>query len=294
MAAEEMLAADLLMNFGILVCVQFALGRLHLPSVTAALAVMSVNTVIGRLLGLPHWDSFLIQSAVCALCGAIIARSRRISQIITASLAIFCATTSAAGLAFLSGRLSFAAVLALAIVAFLLRRRRNPAVQWNITVSVTKNGVSDRFNALIDTGNHLTEHRSALPVLIVEESAVPHLSQLLPELDPDEIHTLGFGVLGSCGELPCLYPDEILIYAADSPPVSAPPCWVGVFSGRIPGRTRALAPPEFAEYTMYKPVLSAEINHLRRISYAIFNRQTVHLRPRGADQTRFGLLHRRQ
>lgn len=295
MAIETLLAVDLLMNLSILLTVQLALGRIHLPSVLKALIVMSLNTAAFLIAKPCLWIKLFTQIFVCILCAVLIIRSTRIQPIFTAAAAIFITTSAAAGTAGILGGMHPSIFLVFVVFAFLLYRRRNPAVQWNITIKVSKNGVSDSFEALIDTGNRLTEHLSALPVLIAEEKAVPHLSEILHTLGTSEIRTLGFGVLGSGGEMACFRPDEIRIYIDGQFISFGPACWIGIFEGIIPGPTQALAPPEFAEYTQEGASnLSASINQLRRISYAIFNRQTVHLRPRGADQARFGLLHRRQ
>lgn len=294
MAVESLFAVDLIMNLSILLAVQLSLARLHFPSLFRALALMSVNTLLGRLVLPGIWSVLPVQAAVCILSGGLLLRSRNPGRMMTAALGIFCATASAAGIAQLGGMRLPAAVAGLCAFACLIYKRRSPAVRWNISVSVEKDGVSETFHALIDTGNRLTEHRSALPVMIAEKSALPRLSELFDNLSKDEIRILRFGVLGSGGELACFFPDRITLHA-DGESIVAPPCWLALFDGHIPGNNRALAPPEFADCICAgRTRLSAASHSIRRISYAIFNRQTVHLRPRCTDQARFGLLHRRQ
>ena len=292
MAIETLLTTDLVMNLSILLCVQASLGRLHFPSLARTLLVMCANTLLGRLLFPGFWGGFLPQAAICLLCGGLLAREKRPGKMLAASAAILCATCAAAGFAS-AGGLFPSAFAGLAGFACLLRRQRNPLSAWDIEITVEKNGVRERIAALIDTGNQLTEHRSALPVLIVEADAVPRLAELAEGFDAEDVRLLGYGVLGSGGEMPCFYPDKILIHM-DFGDIPGPDCWVGLFQGRIPGRTRALAPAEFAEnISKRRPMPPAASKRLRRISYVIFNRQTIHLRPGGADPAGFGLLHRR-
>jgi len=293
MALENLLIADLLMNLSILLCVQTALGRPHFPTLGRALLLMSVNTALGRLIFPKFWGGPIPQTVVCLICGFLIARETRLRKILTASAAIFCATCAAAGFAGKFG-LFPGAIASLAAFACLLRRQKHPAAVWLIEISIEKNGVRERVKALIDTGNRLTERKSALPVLIIEERAVPALSRVLAALEESEIRLFPFGVLGSGGEMKGFYPDRIWMHT-DEGDIPGPDCWVGLFKDRIPGRTQALAPAEFSERIHNRrPVTPTDTNILRRVSYAILNRQTIDLRPRGADPARFSLLHRRQ
>lgn len=292
MPVESLLTMDLLMNLSILCAVQSGLGRLHMPSLLRALMLMCTNTLIAYFI-LPAWSSMLIQLPVCLVCGALLMRSTRPLPVFTAALAIFCASCAAAGLMSMGRPAPVRALAALIPFSLLVRKRRNIACRWNIEIIAQKQYISERFEALIDTGNRLTEHRSALPVMIVEESAVPRLSAMLSTLDPDELRTLDFGVLGSEGQILCFQPDKLFMRTPDGKTVPAPRCWIAVFRGRIPGRTRALAPPEFAEYTQNQT--SAEqtiIDLIRRIPHVVFNRSPDHLRTRGTNQARKRVLHR--
>ena len=292
MAIESVLAADLLMNLSVLFCVQLGLGRLRIAALGRALALLCADTLIGCLLHPPWWNSFIVQGPVCILCGMLVCGSRRPKICLLCASAVFCATTAAAGFANLAASPLPVAAVAPAALGFLLYRRRNPAVQWNIEIRIEKNGIEESLTALIDTGNRLKEHKSGLPVLIAERDAIPRLSALLDELDGNEVRTLGFGVLGSAGEMECFSPDKISIPDASGGVRRGPDCWIGIFDGRIPGPTRALAPPEFAEYAATGGLTAAE--NIRRKPHANFKRKTIHLRLRGAVQARLRLLHRRQ
>ena len=231
-----------------------------------------MNTFIQYVFRPDCWDTLPLQGAVCLCSAALLLREKRIRSLIAASAAILLTSTAAAGFAMLGGSSVWAAAGCL-LGGFLLRRKRNPRSIWNIEILAEKDGVFDRFTALIDTGNRLTEHRSALPVLIAEEQAIPSLSLLLETMKPDQIRTLPFGVLGSSGSLRCFYPDKLFILSHDGSKLPAPPCWIAVFNGKIPGFTRALAPPEFAEYTQNHSFFDHAIaDTVRRISYAFFNR----------------------
>jgi len=272
MAVERLLFMDLLMNLGILGAVQAALGHPHLPSLLRALILAGTNTLIGCLISPPGWRSVPVQGAVCLLLCALVLRERSPARILRAAPVLLCTTASAAGLAPLGARGMLLPLAGAVGCGLLLRRRRHPHCRWNVEITAEKNGVRERFPALIDTGNRLCEHRSGLPVLIVESGAVPRLDTLMKALPRDEVRTLGFGVLGSSGELSCFRPDRLSIHAGYSN-IPAPDCWIAVFHDRIPGRTCALAPPEFADYSHASTVPEGAISdRIRRMSYALFNR----------------------
>lgn len=295
MAIESLLVMDFLMNLSILCAVQLGLGTLHPPSLCKALCVMGVNTLLGRFAAPELWRGVPVQFCVCLVCGAIIARSLRPRAVCIASLCIFCATIAAAGCAALGSGAPILAAAGLALFFLIIKKRRHKYSRWQVEIVVEKCGLRERFWALIDTGNRLTEHRSALPVLIVEANAIPTLCRLCASLSDREIRTLGFGVLGSTGEMRCFQPDRVFILSDSGALCTAPDCWIGVFNGKIPGGTQALAPPEFAEYSSFQDALQGAISDkIRRISHVILKRSTVHLRPRSANQARQRLLYRRK
>lgn len=122
----------------------------------------------------------------------------------------------------------------------ILNIRNQRLTTWEVTVLIALKGCSVSFRALIDTGNRLHEPISGLPVLIAE-------SGLLDELPTDNVHCrrISFGVLGGGGAVECFRPDAVLIRRGDRF-FRAPDVWVAAYPGRIPGSTRALAPPSFA------------------------------------------------
>ena len=128
--------------------------------------------------------------------------------------------------------------LVLASAILCVRSRR--MLTWEVTVLIALHGRSVSFRALIDTGNRLREPISGLPVLIAE-------SALLEALPTDDLtfRRVSFGVLGGSGAVKCFRPDAVLIRRGDRF-FRAPDIWVAAYPGRIPGSTRALAPPSFA------------------------------------------------
>lgn len=117
---------------------------------------------------------------------------------------------------------------------------RNPVRDvWQVQVELRVGERSARFPALIDTGNRLREPLSGQPVLIAEEAL---LEGLLPVCLS---RSIAYGALGGSGRLPCFRPSGVWVRRSGRR-VAAPPVWVAVVPGRIPGAARALAPCEFA------------------------------------------------
>lgn len=300
MAVEAYLPMDLLMDAFILCAVQLALGRFQLRRLVRALALLCAHTLLAAFAGarlnwLRGWQGLAVAALLAA---ALLTGSLRPRRVLEAAACMGVAAAVCAGFAAAAdggpGHFLPCAVAGLMLLLSLLRRRRHIRYRWNIELSLERNGVRENFPALIDTGNRLREHRSGLPVLIVEARAIPHLARLAHGLDPSERRSLPYGVLGGAGELECFLPDRARLRTASGREVDAPPCWVAVYPGRIPGRTRALAPPEFAEAADREPCDNFIQNTIRRFFYAVFKRETVHLWPCCTNSKRFGVLHRRQ
>ncbi|MBQ4088443.1 MAG: sigma-E processing peptidase SpoIIGA [Clostridia bacterium] len=140
---------------------------------------------------------------------------------------------------------TFIALTAAAITAHLLRRQRRWLDSWEVGVHIEHNGEQAVFTALIDTGNRLTEPVSGLPVMVMEHQLVKNM---LPDgFDPHDalsnlttsLRLAAYGGVGGNGALGCFMPERLLI---NNIPVSG--VWIGVYPGRLPGKYRALAPPE--------------------------------------------------
>ena len=132
----------------------------------------------------------------------------------------------------------------LAALAALLGLRRRRINGWEVTVLLSVRGRTAGFRALIDTGNRLREPVSGLPVLIAESALVKGLLAADAEGAPP-CRSIAYGALGGGGTVRCFRPDAVLIRRGERL-VRAPEVWVAVYPGRMPGPTRALAPPSFA------------------------------------------------
>lgn len=234
---------DFAMDMCALCAVQICLGALCLRRLLLAEAVLFAATLLNKLSGA---SGAPFQLAVFLGCAAALTDAPKPRRVIETALCLLCAFATGAGLAGLGGGSLPLAPLGVLGLAWLLRARKNLRCRWNVELCVELGGERDHFSALIDTGNRLRDPRSGLPVLIVEAAAAPHIAAAVERRGCEDARTLPFGVLGGAGELRCYRPDRVELRAAGQPPRGAPPCLIATFPGRIPGSTRALAPPEFA------------------------------------------------
>ena len=284
---------DLAMDLCALCAVQLIFGTLRLRRLLLAETVLAASTLLSAVWGPP---GIAMQVAVCLLSAAVLVGARRPLQAAEAGIGLLCAFAAAAGAATLcGGQLPILAPAGTLALLLLMRRRRNIKFRWDVELYVELGGAGDRFPALIDTGNRLRDHRSDLPVLIVEASAIPNFTRSADRLDPAEVRTLPFGVLGSCGELRCYRPDRVELRAPGLSPRPAPACLVAPFPGRIPGRTRALAPPEFADAASRASIPTNVFKFRSRgFRHGVFKRPAIHLRNGSSISEGIGLLHRRK
>lgn len=281
---------DLLMDMAVLAAAQYSLDHLRPARLLALWALLRVCTLMAAALG----DGFAacMHLPLLLLCAGAIGAEGRLAGIAQAAMCLLCFCAAAAGFYLLGG--SIAAVAGLVLLSCLVRRSRNICCRWNIRVEAVKNGVPARFDALIDTGNRLREHGSGLPVLIVEEAAAGELAVLAGSLDARQKRSLPYGVLGGSGEISCFRCDEMYFSAQGLNRIEAPPCWLAIYPGRIPGGTCALAPPEFARAAAQAGFGMGLREFGRRSLYGLFKCKAIHLRHGGADSQGLGLLHRRQ
>lgn len=236
------------MDLGMLLTAQLVFGTLHPLRLLAAAAAMGICSTLVNMLNPPGAAVALIHLPVFLLAASIVTGERRSGRILEAAACMFCTGAAAAGFISLGRHAAIPAViLGIPLMLYLFRKRRHENYRWNIEVYVEKDGLSASIPALIDTGNRLREHQSGLPVLIAEAGALPRIAQHMHTLSPDQLRILPFGVLGSTGEICCFLPDRLEILLPGKGPVPAPSCWVAVYPGRIPGSTRALAPPAFTK-----------------------------------------------
>ena len=245
MSIERLLAADAAMNLCILACVQLGLGRLNAKRIAAALAVLEADTVICRIAGVAFLRFWLFQALFCVFAGfALTGRNGGARTGIVASCCILLSTLAAAGIASLSRpfRLDLLAAGCILIICVLRMRRHDRSV-LRIQLCVELAGSTDRFTAMIDTGNRLTEPKSHLPVVIAEAGCIPHIASAAAS--SKRVRKIPFSVLGGGGEMECIDADRVTVCLPDGRQIPAPPCRIGIFQGRIPGLHRALAPAEF-------------------------------------------------
>lgn len=245
MSIERLLAADVAMNLCILTCVQLGLGRLNMRRIAAALAVLEADTVICRIAGAAFLRFWPFQALFCAGAGfALTGRSVGVRSASIASCCILLSTLAAGGIAALARpfRLDLLAAGSILIIC-VLRMRRHDRSALRIQLCVELAGSTDRFTAMIDTGNRLTEPKSHLPVVIAEAGCVSHIASAA--LSSKRVCKIPFSVLGGGGEMECIDADRVTVCLPDGRQIPAPPCRIGIFRGRIPGLHRALAPAEF-------------------------------------------------
>ena len=243
-----MLLLDLLIDLSMLLTVQLVFGSLQPGRLLTAAAMLRFCTVLVGDLQLPPAVIVPIHLPVFLLASVITTGERRIGRIAEAAACMFCTAAAFAGFISLGKPAAVpAAILGIPLLLYLLRTRRHENYRWNIEVYVEKDGLGASLPALIDTGNRLREHQSGLPVFIAEADALPLLAQHMHTLNPNHLRVLPFGVLGSAGEISCFMPDKLEILLPGRGHIPAPPCWVAVYPGRIPGSIRALAPPAFTK-----------------------------------------------
>ena len=139
-------------------------------------------------------------------------------------------------------------ILAGPFLAAVWRVRKNgPLPESRLRMRVDTAMGTAEFTALIDTGNQLREPISARPVLIVSGACLKGVleSSLLSD-DGQERLALGFRVvcyhtLNGSGRMRCFRPASVKRLRRGRW-IDAPPVWVGIYCGRLPGGADALAP----------------------------------------------------
>lgn len=110
----------------------------------------------------------------------------------------------------------------------------------HVRVRITYHARTAEFDALIDTGNLLTEPVSALPVLIADEKALGEKFVRRTNREGGA-RMVSFTTVAGEGEIRCVRADSIQLKIKRSW-VTAPDMWVGVYPGRIRSDVHALVP----------------------------------------------------
>ncbi len=220
----------------------FCMRRVALGALIGALYALAVSQISARL---AHPAVQLALAAPVALIVSGDPDPRRWGAV---AFQLLCGALLLGGAGMLlpeSLRAAVPLALAAGLVAFnlLLSLRRKRLNGWEVTVFLSVQGRTAGFRALIDTGNRLREPVSGLPVLIAESALLKNL--LVSDTGAPPCRFIAYGALGGGGTVRCFHPDAVLIRRGDRL-VRAPEVWVAVYPGRMPGPTRALAPPSFA------------------------------------------------
>lgn len=279
-----LLLRDVGMDAGILLTTQLCFGRIDFRRFLSALICMQLFTLSYILFGenvrQPVWIAIELFAAAFLLSSG-----RPIRKFFANAAVILLCSIAAAGLMTLL-KSGIYAYLALLMTLCLLRTRMHIRFRWNIDVKVESRGQTACFNTLIDTGNRLREPFSGLPVLIVSEDALPEHF-----FSDKRSRSLPYGVLGNAGEINIFRAEKIHISQFGGKDHIAPPCYIGVFSGKIPGNIQALAPPEFTE-ALHPTVI--RYLKVRRNRHVVLKHQAINLWTRSANSKRLRLLHRRK
>lgn len=223
----------------------FQLRRVLLSACAGAVYAL-LSVAVSPALAHPAVQLALIVPISLILCGN--GETRRWSSV---AFQLFCGAATVAGIGSLLTRsLSSTAWKACALAGALLslhallciRARRLST--WEVGVCLAFRGRSIRFRALIDTGNRLREPVSGLPVLIAESSLLKELLST-DNAENAPFRRISFGGLGGGGTVDCFHPDHVWIQRGEQL-IPAPEIWVAIYPGKIPGVSRALAPPAFA------------------------------------------------
>lgn len=252
---------DPAMDMVILAAAQWSLGRIRPLPLLACAAMLRIFTLLALALGrgFAHW----LHLPLLMLCAGILAAGRSLATLLQTAGCLICLSAAAAGFCMIGGWP--AGFCGAAALSMLVRRSRHIRYRWNIEVELVLNGVTARFPALIDTGNRLREHRSGLPVLIVEEGAARNLAAAADALPESAKTALPYGVLGSTGEIICFQCDEIYVVLPGVGKTAAPNCRAAFYPGRIPGSVCALAPPEFADAAAQASAIQGIQQRARRV-----------------------------
>lgn len=249
MSIERFLLVNLVMDAALMAVVARSCGTFSPARVLLGAALASAYAAVAAARPLP-WAGIPFRiAALTAMAGLCAGRANprlfRIEALLLAAGALLAGGAAALfpALARPTVAGNGAALLGLMLYSELLRRRHPLRAGCWMNIALRGRERTVRFEALIDTGNHLREPVSGLPVLIAEERLV---RDILPDSDGRRVP---YGGLGGNGWLTCFRPAEAWTERG-SRRAALPGIWVGVFPGRLPGPASALAPCEFASLSL--------------------------------------------
>lgn len=222
-------------------CMQ--LRRILLCGLLSAFYAVLVESVSARL------SHPAIQLLLLLILGMVLCGDPDVLRWSSISFQLFCGTMMLGGFSSLfagsSRSLPAALGAGMLLIHLFMKARSRKLISWEVTVLIAFHGKTVNFRALIDTGNRLREPISGLPVLIAESSLLQGLFSNGASTEQPPCRRVAFGALNGSGTVNCFRPDMVLIRRGDHL-VRAPEVWVAIYPGKIPGASRALAPPSFA------------------------------------------------
>ena len=114
---------------------------------------------------------------------------------------------------------------------------------------IVNQGVQLTALGIIDTGNHLTEPISGLPVIVLSSDSISdnRNSKIDFMTSNNAFRLVPFGGVGGNGCMTCYMPDRILLSTGNNIHELCD-MWVAIYEGTLPGGHEALMPPETIRY----------------------------------------------
>ena len=255
-SVEVYFLTNFLMDFAATAIVARSLGRVRWRRVALAAALGAVWATLAQLPRLRFIASAGGAAAMAFVLAAVAMPPDCLRSALRAGAALLGGALFLGGVQLAAVRLFAGAGAAAFIAGALLGAmallaatgaRQKRLVTWEVQVFLSAGGGEARFRALVDTGNRLREPFSGLPVLICERGVLADVlpagyDALPPGETPPGFRKVGYGALGGSGRLNCFRPELCLVDYGNGY-LRSPDLWVAVYSGRMPGGVRALAPP---------------------------------------------------
>ncbi len=258
MSIEAFIAANLLMNIAVLSISARCMGHIRWKRVLSAAVIGTAYAAAAYL----WWEKSWLRSAaaqfICLLLMAAVLfkhrrRRRHALMYLLASLVLTGGIMTLLSRWLSGGWLLLIGWITMAAAVFMGDRLKDSRQvdQSRICVRIDTRMGSTEVEALVDTGNRLTEPISGLPVLIVEDQLLRGIidaSCLYPygKRLPPGFRVVRYGVLGGEGEMRCFRPKSVCVRATKGW-IEAPDVWIGIYPGRMPNDIEALAPPVFGQ-----------------------------------------------
>lgn len=254
---ELYFTVNLLMNAMMISVCARSVGRLRWRRVILASAVGAVYACAMYLPALALMKGWHMRLILLFTLSAISLRVDRPWDVLTGSVRLAACTFLAGGMMMLARQLAggqwwLSTLIALPLIALammlLLSDRNRQLERWEVQLVISSEYGTVSASALIDTGNRLREPLSGLPVLIMEEKLIRRLlppgfrSEWALKNLPSGFRLVRFGALGGGGQMVCFRPKDVHMSYGEGW-ARAPEIWIAVYPGKMPGATRALAPP---------------------------------------------------